>query len=480
MKTSITELLKRQGAKKEQTIYGAYPENIRRFAITAGDFFCLEPVEDWDGNVWVQSRYEELLGQKKECPVYRSLCSHREALSEEIRRIKQADRSGYGHMEELRALRRARKGVEDAIEDLRSCYEAEVLQRLFRDLRVGKMRLLSYKNTACVGGFFDLERQIPALSAIRLPWIRRTPLLLAGIRSLRRAAEQGRPIGVVGGPCLFGTYEVEIQVRHRDGSRYSFDFSSGRHYDRQHRGGLEFAEHVELHQSDIAEIAFRDWKESVTSQEYDSLEAVFAFGAALGAKVAVPIPDISYLKYLATVLMPLEPSFRIRVLDQFRIHTRRIADLYLELVRHMKEQYPQVETAVLHERNGPLCRLFHEKRETFFRKSGLIDHMTAERQKTDAIFDYISMLALPYYIWGTPQVIQVDNLDETDSYRKCRKVHREAFELSAVLYPERLSADGQETIFNARPEYKEYLDRGTWKVLPKYAGAVREREEEEG
>ncbi len=69
MKTSITELLKRQGAKKEQTIYGAYPENIRRFAITAGDFFCLEPVEDWDGNVWVQSRYEELLGQKKECPI---------------------------------------------------------------------------------------------------------------------------------------------------------------------------------------------------------------------------------------------------------------------------------------------------------------------------------------------------------------------------------------------------------------------------
>ena len=478
MKTSIAELLKRQGTKEEQTIYGAYPEEIRRFAITAGDFFCLEPVKDWDGNVWVQGLYERLLEKKKERTVYRSLCSQKEALSKEIRRIKEADQNGYGHIEELRALRRARKGVEDAMKDLQSCYEAEVLQKLSRDLGTGRMELFSYKNTACVGSFSDLEHQIPKLSRIRLPWIRRTPLLLAGIRNIRRAVDQNCSIGIVGGPCLFGTYEVEILVRHRDGSLFTFDFSSGRNYDRQHKKGPEFADHVELYRGDIVDIDFQDWKESVTSQEYDSLEAVFAFGAALGAKVAVPIPDLSYLKYLATVLMPMDPEFRMYVLDKFRIHTRRIADLYLDLIRHMRKKYPQVETEVLHERNESLCRLFHEKREIYFSKSGLIHRMTAKRQKTDAIFDYISMLALPYYIWGTPQVIQVDNLDETDSYRKCRRVHKDAFILSAVLYPERLSADGQETIFNARLEYKEYLDRKTWQ--PKSGDNMKERKKEDG
>lgn len=466
MKTSIMELLERQNTDMEQTVYGVYPEEIRSFAVTAGDFFRLEPAKNWDGNVWVQGMYQALFDRKKERPVYRFLHGQREVLSEEIRRIKETDQKGYGHMEELRVLRRARKGIEDALRDLMSCYESEVLQELSRSPGVKGLEVFSYKNTACVGGFFDLEWQIPELSHVRLPWIRQTPLLLADIGSIRRALDQSRPVGVVGGPCLFGTYEVEILVRHRDGSLLSFDFSSGRHYDREERDGLEFADHVEQHFLDIEEIDFRDWKKGVTSQEYDSMEAVFAFGEALGAKVAIPIPDISYLKYLATVLAPMDQEFRTYVLERFRVHTRRIADLYLDLIRHMRERYPQVEAEVLHERNEALCRIFHEKREIYFRKSGLIHRMTAKRQKTDAIFDYISMLALPYYIWETPQVIQVDNLDETDSYRKCRKVHKDAFSLSAVLYPERLSADGQRTIFNARPEYKEYLDQETWQILP--------------
>ncbi len=466
MRTSIKKLLEREGTDRSRTVYGTVSDEIGRYVITAGDFFHLEPAENWAGNTWIEHQFRDLLEQKKEQKVYHSLSCLCAGLKEELIGIKRIDPDGYDHAEELRALRRAKKGIEEAMEDLKRCYEAEVMQKLSEDLGVGRLAVFSYKNTACVGSFADLERQIPALSVLALPWIRKTPLLLSNIKSICGSLGQGRSIGVVGGPCLFGTYEVEILVLHRDKSRYSFDFSSGRHYDGRKGGGVDFADHVERYVREIADIDFRDRKKSVTSQEYDSLEAVFAFSAALGARAAIPIPDLSYLKYLATVLTPLDREFRLSVIRRFQVHTRRIADLYLNLIEALKKKYPEVEVQVLHERNEQLCRVFHEKREPFFRKSGMIHRMTAKREKTDAVFDYISMLALPYYIWGTTQVIQVDNLDETDSYRKCRKVHKEAFALSAVLYPERLSADGRETIFNTSLEYKEYLDQDTWRRIP--------------
>lgn len=92
-----------------------------------------------------------------------------------------------------------------------------------------------------------------------------------------------------------------------------------------------------------------------------------------------------------------------------------------------------------------------------WRSFGLIRRLTARREKTDAVFDYISVLALPYYIWGTSQVIQIDSLDETDSLRKCKKVHKGAFSLSAILFSEKLSGNGEQTIFNAPLEFKGYI-----------------------
>lgn len=472
MRTSILKLLEQKNREKAWTVYGAYQDQINEFIITAGNFFELEPVEKWDGNTWIQCQYQELMNRKKEHFVYRTLKAQRDMLQKEIIRIKETDHTGYGHIEELRVLRRARKGLDEALEDLVSCYQEEVMQELLRSQGVKRLELLAYKNTVCVGSFTDLERQIPLLSGLKLPWVRQMPLLLANIKSVCKAVEEGQAIGLVGGPCLFGTYEVEIQVRHKDGSVYSYDFSSGRHYDGRKNGGMDFADHIERYCKDIADIDFHNWKKGVTTQEYDSLEVVFAFGAVLGAKVAIPIPDISYLKYLSTVITPMKQEFRMTVLERFRVHTRKIADMYLKLIGSMQNKYPEVEVQVLHERNEELCSIFHEEREKYFRKSGLIHRMTARRQKTDAIFDYISMLALPYYIWGTPQVIQIDNLDETDSYRKCRKVHKDAFSLSAVLYPERLSADGKETIFNAALEYKEYLDGQRRPLLPESLSIV--------
>jgi hypothetical protein len=117
-----------------------------------------------------------------------------------------------------------------------------------------------------------------------------------------------------------------------------------------------------------------------------------------------------------------------------------------------------VEYRVLHARDRELCRLFYEKRSPYIQNSSYIQKITNVSGKKDAVVDYITMLALPYYVYGTRYVVQLDSVDETDSGRKCNKIHKQDMNLTQILYPEYLSRDGQNTIYNAPIEYKNYLE----------------------
>lgn len=456
MKTSINEQLRLNHTDIAETVYLTNQEQVNRYPVMAGDFFSLTDGEEWSENSWVRMHYLELTGQKKD-ESYQKLDRKREKIKAEIRKIKESDPRGCEHREQLSELGREKKELTKELERLQALYREEAGKELQKELGVQGTKLFSYKNTVSMGSFEDLERQMPKFSELDLPWFRKCPLFFGSMKKIREALDETVPIGLVGGPCLFGTFEIEIRVSHRDGQIFSYDFNTGRHYDRKGVEGQDFSEHVEQNFREIERISFRNWKKGVTSQEYDSLEVLFAFGALLGAKVAIPIPDISYQKYLANVLEPLEENLKADIMEAFRTETRKIADMYLETIEKLKKQYPSVEVKALHERDEALCRQFHERRKPYFESSSLIQRITARKKKTDAILDYISMLALPFYFWGTPQVIQIDSLDEADSYRKCKKVHKGAFSLSAILYPERLSANGKDTIFNAPLEYKEYL-----------------------
>ena len=457
MITTIEELLQKKEIAKKDTIYSLVEEEINCFPVTAGGFFRIEDAGRWQGDFWIDELYEQKMREKEKDSAYQGLLAQLEEIRNQIVKIKVEDPKGYAHMIQLHELRFVKHSIEKAMENLRSFYQTEVEQELEKEYQICNRRVLTYKNTVSFGSFQDVERQVAAFGKVKLAWLRKQPLLLRNISAIRKAADERAPIGLVGGPCLFGVKEVEILVNHFDGSCFCYDFSSGHHYERVGNTHISFADHVEKHLKEIESVHFRNWKKGVTSQEYESLEVLFAVGEALKAKVAIPIPDISYIKYLATVIAPLDRAIREQAIEEFRILAHKIADFFLERIEELKRKYPDVEIRVLQERDKEACEEFHAKREAFFQKSSLIHRLTAKREKTDAVFDYISMLALPYYFWGTSYVIQIDNLDETDSYRKCRKVHKNAFSLSAILYSERISANGKDTIFNAPLEYKDYI-----------------------
>ena len=442
---------------KKDTVYSLVEEEINCSPVTAGDFFRIEDAGRWQGDFWIDELYEQKLREKEKDSAYQGLLEQLEKVRTQIIEIKEEDPKGYGHMIQIHELRSVKHSIEKAMENLRSFYQTEAELELEKEYQIRNRRVLTYKNTVSLGSFQDVERQVAAFGKVKLAWLRKQPLLLRNISAIRRALDEHASIGLIGGPCLFGVYEVEILVNHFDGSCFCYDFSSGHHYEGVGSTHIPFADHVEKLLQEIESIHFRNLKKGVTSQEYESLEVLFAVGEALEAKVAIPIPDISYINYLSTVIAPLDSAIREQAVEEFRILAHKIADLYLERIEELKCKYPDVEIRVLHERNKEACEEFHRKREAFFQKSSFIHRLTAKREKTDAVFDYISMLALPFYFWGTPYVIQIDNLDETDSYRKCRKVHKNAFALSAILYSERISANGKDTIFNAPIVYKDYI-----------------------
>lgn len=284
---------------------------------------------------------------------------------------------------------------------------------------------------------------------------REMPWFCAGLEDVRDAMRCGRPIAVEGGPCLFGVDEVLAEVTLRDGSAHVFDESTGRYMDTAHAYALP--DFLLTHAGEITAVRFINQKRGVTSQERDSIEWLFRIAQPLGARVVLPLPDMSYGKYMTAITEPLAPEVAQAARSAFDEVTSAIAQLYIQLTEQIGGQYPDVTYSIVHGGDTALCERYYEARAPHIERHKILRNITNVPGKLESIKDYISMPALPYYLYGITDILQVDSLDEVDSYRKCLRAHRSVLKLACLLYPERLSADGVNTIFQTTQAYKEYL-----------------------
>ena len=166
---------------------------------------------------------------------------------------------------------------------------------------------------------------------------------------------------------------------------------------------------------------------------------------------------MSYRKYLACAVSPLPENLREKALADFDVILNEIADMYLELAGRMQDKFHITKLAQVHGRNTELVRLFEESRKPYIERKKILDSLTNNPAKLESIKDYVSMPALPFYIFGAKTILQADSMDEADSYRKCRRAHRSAFlNFACLLFPEMLSADGRHTLYCASLSDKDY------------------------
>lgn len=328
--------------------------------------------------------------------------------------------------------------------------------------------VLRFKNTANVLSFGMMAQVLPGLLNVDLRRREIYPFCVENLEVVARKLEQSpEDVCVEGGPCLFGNHEVAGVVTLASGEVCRFDYSCGKRYvdgstdeygEDLDDSEADLASFIRAHASEVTDVSFVSYKTGLTRQEYLHVILPFAFAAALDVPLVMTLPDMSYRKYLEYASQFLPEELAQRTMDAFDKVLYEICDIYLELIERLKEHYQPRKLAVVHNRNAELLRIFEKERTPYIERKKVLRYLTANDAKLEPIKDYISMPALPLYLFGAHTILEINSMDETDSYRKCRKAHRRSAHFACVLFPEMLSADGVNTLYCAPVQHKEYGD----------------------
>ena len=327
------------------------------------------------------------------------------------------------------------------------------------DLDKGTLR---FKNAADLLGFFHLLEKLPDLRNINFRHKEFFPYYGEDLDVIAEALKNDKDnVAVEGGPCLFGEHEVDVIVTLNDDSQYLFDYSTGKKYKAMESydyeiSNLDLARFVEENKEDIKDITFKNHKTGLTYQEYLHVFFPFAIAGALKVSLVMTLPDMSYRKYLQYICNSLSEQMADKVMNEFDEILYCITDMYIDLINKLQQKFKIEKFALLHGRNEELMKKYIEKREPFIERNKVLKSLTNNEAKLESIKDYISMPALPYYIFGSTHILEVNSMDETDSYRKCRKAHKSVLTLSCILFPELLSSDGENTIYCTTLQHKDY------------------------
>lgn len=459
MLTTIRQILKEKKSPVRDTVYCTTADGILDFPIVIGDFFELRKYSSGPSGFEALNNLCVLAGKKKKNSEYEAVCSEIEQVTARLREIKNSISSSEGLEAEKLKLRDSKKKLAAQKTALEEGYLFEAIEELKTEDGFG-LEFLQYKDIYDCSHFREVAAMLPRIAALDTPGLKEMPLFVRGIGELAQALKNSAPLGIVGGPCLFGTHEVTISIDQTDGESVQFDFSTGRKYDK--RSGLseiDLESYLAAKYEDIVRLELTSLKVGVTRQEYYSMQYLFEFARALDAKIVIPIPDISYIKFFRGVTKLIAPDVKEPAGRVFEKIAHEIADLYLEVIAELQLRYPEVACQVLHSRNPDLCELFYTRRQQYVQKLSRLSRITGYEGKLEAIIDYITMLALPYYIYGTRNVLQIDSADEADSMRKCMKIHKPDVTFHSILYPEFLCADGVHTVFNAPLNLKDYIQQ---------------------
>ena len=435
---TIKNILKDKGIAVEDTVYAADISDVLQFEISAGDFF--EVCRDKTEYKVYEGFFEE---EKQETDQSTVDCEARLAwIKNRLKELKTEEENvTHAHADEIKQLRLEKKQLSQAL-------------GIGDNTRNQKM-LVKYKNCLYAASFNSIKRVIPKLKNVNFRCMNEMPIFVKNLSGLKEAIDSGREVAITGGPCLFGVHEVLVNVTYKDNGFRTYDFSSGRRA-LEDGSRQNLAEDLMTYEDDVLDINFVNRKVSATTQEYDSIHYLFEVAHALRLKLTIPLPDMSYIKFFKNIAESVRPEIAEKAIQKFSKIAYEISDLYLAVIDEMHERYPDVVFAVIHGRDEKMLKRYYEGRQPFLTPT-MVKNLTTVQGKTDSVLDYITMPALPYYIWGIKDIIQMDCLDEADSYRKCVKMHKGALNIYAMLYPERISGDSENTIFYAPLKYKEYL-----------------------
>ena len=333
----------------------------------------------------------------------------------------------------------------------------------FYEMPYGDEGYLRFKNTADVMSFEQLASVVDKMNGLRFNHRGNFPYYCENAETIQNAlADDPDDVCVEGGPCLFSDYEVMARIKLISGDEMLYDFTTGKRY--KDGSETELAENAQPELADflascageVADLSFYTVKPDITYQEYMHVLLPFVVADALGAALVVSLPDMSYRKELHSMTEPLDEEVRERARASFDSMLFTVTDMYLRLIDRLNDILSIEKLTVMHSRNLSVMEKFETARKPYIERNKILRGLTDNMIRFEAIKDYISMPALPLYVYGARTIIEVNSVVEIDSYRKCRKAHKGAATFCCILFSEMLSADGENVNYTAPVKYKEY------------------------
>jgi hypothetical protein len=458
---TIGQLLSRYGVNVEDTPYDGQDEvNSRVFE--AADFFRIAGIEKHKMNFARSRKRETAIKSIESGDAYIALSSRLKAVKARLGELSErgghnapfrnADMTGRdtAAAEEIRSLRLEKADLTGEMERLIAAGAGDLREN----------RVLTYKNTTLINSLENMREVLPELRGADTGSLEHVPVFTRGFGELPAKLALGGRFAVVGGPCLLGTGEMVISVIHRDGRSSGFDFNTG-----NHSGDLRdydaLGPYIRDNSGDIVKILFENKKRSLTVQDYEALRLPMEFARLLDIPVVIPLPDSSYMKYIASVTSCLAPDVSGPAAGDFAAEIRSVSELFLDAIGELGRRLRPPAFTALHSGDKAATRAFYDGRKPFYDKIASAAHgletISGKNDRIDSVTDYIFYLALPFYLWGVENIIEIDPLGETDSLRKCARAHGSAISLFGMLYPEKLDKSATRAMSMAPVEEKEYL-----------------------
>ena len=318
---------------------------------------------------------------------------------------------------------------------------------------------LLFKDCVHVMDFEQTTALFPPFAEIQYKSREKLPYFTDGLEVLTEAWKRGEKIGVMGGPCLFGVHEVGVTVQLKNGSQHVFDYATGKGYLNNDISETDnLTDYLSQYGTEVECITFQNKKTGLTPQEYFNLRYPFEIAKAIDGALVIPIPDMSYRKYLVAVLEFVPEHIRLQTLKEFDLITLQIKAFYIEVIDKLQQQFQIKPFCCVHSENQEALKIWYEKRIPYIEQGKMRHHLTRLPGKLESIKDYISTPALPFYLFDSKFVLEVDSMTEADSYRKCRKAHKKAFCMASIMLPELLSGDNTNPFYDTTIKWKAFGD----------------------
>lgn len=453
MVITAKEYLEHCDVNSYNTVYGEEPIEILEYPMILEDFLSFEnrgkEHENFIISTKIRDRLEEIKRKDK-----RMIALHKQlnGIDLFIKILKET--KSHTLMEQLIDSRKNRKILLSLLENREREIEKNCMYHDFQRKEAISKNLIWYKKTAYLTTIRNLAAKIHEFANIELKQLIQAPIFVSGMEGLEKAVKENKKFGIEGGPCLLGYDEVYIKVTHSDGKTVEFDFS-GPKYNEDNNEKLE--DHTIQNVGNIESITFDNRKKQITRSDLLGLIYVFELAKAFEGKAVIPIVDMSYRKYISKICENLKDEIRHKAEEEFRKIIYEIGDIYLLWIEAIKLIYPQVEVVVLQERDKESLDLYYKKRDKYLLNYKKLRAITNNESRRNSIIDYVTMPALPYYIWGIKDLIQVDSISEIDSYRRCRLIHGKDINLYGFFYIEEFSMDKLHSDSTAKFADKNYI-----------------------